>query len=348
MILQRPAGQLAQLLDDGVLRGPVRRRLGVHEERPCTGGTALPGSTAWPRRSAGRGVGAGGRRRQAPIDVARLAARAGVALRARLLPGLALVPARPGERARERRDTDDHGRGGAAGGRHDLPAPGPRRRVAAAGHAAAAARRRAGARPSSLRVRAAPGLLRPLPVGAAAGDGRTVGRPAGQHEQAERRPRRRLAVKFVRRWRGAQRGQGACYRPEHHRGVAGLAGQQRIEVSLALRCGTLDRQQAVWHFIVRNAKIPQSVTPAREVTPAGPSSVSSLLRPRCAITRTLPGVFPSMLGDHIGVQPGDDPQHDHLGLQRRQLGEQRDRGLRGEVVQRDLGRIGRPRHLGRR
>ena len=102
----------------------------------------------------------------------------------------------------------------------------------------------------------------------------------GPHEMTERCPGRRLTVKFVRRWRGAQCGEDAGYRPRDYDWVAGLAGQQRIKVSLAVRCGALDRLQAIWHFIVRNVKISQSVTPAREVTPAGPSSASSRLRPR--------------------------------------------------------------------
>ena len=37
--------------------------------------------------------------------------------------------------------------------------------------------------------------------------------------------------------------------------------------------------------------------------------------------------LPEKLGDRVGVEPGDDTEHDHLGLRRRELGEQRYRGL---------------------
>ncbi len=209
------------------------------------------------------------------------------------MPGSGLLPGSPGESARNRRDTDDHRRGGAAGGRHGLPAPGPGQTRPRPGMPWTRSRRHREHDRRGLPVRVAMACRGSLMKRGR--HGRTVGRSGvRQPEEAERCPRRRLAVKFIRRWCGAQRGQDVRYRPEHHRGVAGLTGQQRIEVSLARRRGALDRQKAVWHFIVRNVKFTQSVTPAREATPAGPSSVSSLLRPRCAITRTLPGVFPSM------------------------------------------------------
>ena len=98
----------------------------------------------------------------------------------------------------------------------------------------------------------------------------------GQHEKAERRPRRCLAVKFVRRWCGAQRGKGACYRPMHHDGVAGLTGQQCIKVSPVLRCGPESRL-AVWHFIVRKRQNPSTrYTPPREVCYAPVQRVRSM------------------------------------------------------------------------
>ena len=50
--------------------------------------------------------------------------------------------------------------------------------------------------------------------------------------------------------------------------------------------------------------------------------------------------FPEYLGDRFGVEPGENPEHDHVGLLRRQLGEQLDRALGGDVLEGELFGVG--------